>query len=110
MDIRHPGKWEKGTVLERTGPLTYVVELGDGRIWKRHVDHLRQCSYEQKSLSGASVDPVVDSGVVSGSGDIHNPELPELELSSSDSVRVDSSKGSNIFRPTDASVEQNSES
>ena len=36
----HPGdKWVPGTILERTGPLSYLVR---GQTWKRHIDYLRQ--------------------------------------------------------------------
>ena len=30
-----------GVLQEQLGPISYRVLLGDGRIWKRHVDHLR---------------------------------------------------------------------
>ena len=29
-------------MLFRSGPKSYVVVLNDGRVWKRHVDHLRR--------------------------------------------------------------------
>ena len=34
-------KWETATVMERKGPLSYVVQLNSGVIWRRHVDQLR---------------------------------------------------------------------
>ena len=34
-------KWFQGKIIERKGPLTYIVELSDGRIIRRHVDHIR---------------------------------------------------------------------
>lgn len=34
-------KWRFGLVVERIGKLHYLVELDDGRLWKRHVDQLR---------------------------------------------------------------------
>ena len=33
-----------GTMVERTGPLSYLVQVSDNRIWKRHIDHLRPMS------------------------------------------------------------------
>ena len=33
--------WQTGTIVERRGPKSYVVCLADGRLWRRHVDHLR---------------------------------------------------------------------
>ncbi|XP_055585220.1 uncharacterized protein K02A2.6-like [Uranotaenia lowii] len=40
-DFLGSSKWQFGTVTERMGKLHYMVELDDGRIWKRHVDQLR---------------------------------------------------------------------
>ena len=28
------------TVIERKGPLSYLVQLASGTVWKRHVDHM----------------------------------------------------------------------
>ena len=34
----HPGdKWVPGTIIERTGPLSYVVQVAGGQTWKHHV-------------------------------------------------------------------------
>lgn len=30
--------------MQQLGPLTYLIDISDGRLWKRHVDHLKQCS------------------------------------------------------------------
>ena len=41
----HPeDKWVPGTTIERTGPLSYLVQVGGGKTWKRHIDHLRLMS------------------------------------------------------------------
>ena len=38
-----PGdKWVPGTILECTGPLSYLVQVSGGQTWKRHIDHFRQ--------------------------------------------------------------------
>ena len=34
--------WLVGTVVERRGPLSYLVQVANGVVWKRHVDHLRR--------------------------------------------------------------------
>ena len=28
-----------GVIAERNGPTSYAVQLDDGRVWKRHMDH-----------------------------------------------------------------------
>ncbi|XP_045121989.1 uncharacterized protein LOC123510721 [Portunus trituberculatus] len=34
-------EWVAGTILSKTGPLSYIVQLHDGRTVRRHVDHIR---------------------------------------------------------------------
>ena len=40
----HPDKPKsiKGKVIRKTGPLSYIVNVGIGIDWKRHVDHIRE--------------------------------------------------------------------
>ncbi len=33
--------WLAGSVLEQTGPLSFQIELEDGRLVRRHIDHIR---------------------------------------------------------------------
>ena len=35
-------QWLPGRVIVKTGPVSYKVELTDGRVWKRHVDQIRK--------------------------------------------------------------------
>ena len=35
-------KWISGVVLQSVGPVSYMIRLPDGTLWKRHVDHIRQ--------------------------------------------------------------------
>lgn len=35
--------WIPGVIAQQLGPLTYLVDLRDGQLWKRHVDHLKDC-------------------------------------------------------------------
>ena len=34
-------KWLAGVVTDKQGPLTYLITLDDGRIFRRHLDHIR---------------------------------------------------------------------
>ena len=34
-------KWLAGVLEEQLGPLTFRARLEDGRLWKRHVNHIR---------------------------------------------------------------------
>ena len=41
-DLRKEHTWWPSSVAERSGPKSYVVVLNDGRVWKRHLDHIRR--------------------------------------------------------------------
>jgi len=41
-NMRNGPRWLLGTVIERRGPLSYLVQVANGVVWKRHVDHLRK--------------------------------------------------------------------
>ena len=38
--------WLPGTVLQKQGPRTFTIKLMDGRIWRRHVNHIRYRSVD----------------------------------------------------------------
>ena len=40
-DFLQKGPWVQGKVLEALGPCSYLIQLEDGRQWRRHVDHLK---------------------------------------------------------------------
>ena len=42
QDLPSRSTWLPGTVVKIRGPLTYDIELEDGRIVMRHVDNLRR--------------------------------------------------------------------
>ena len=78
--------WLPGTVTLVSGPLSYTVELTDGRIMRRHQDHLRQRLDGLPSASASStvrkntatVDPVPDSLELSAPDlDYSTPTEPE---------------------------------
>lgn len=50
-DFLGSSKWKFGAVTERLGKLHYMIELDDGRIWKRHVDQMRAGPMKEKAES-----------------------------------------------------------
>lgn len=62
--------WIPGVIAQQLGPLTYLVDLRDGRLWKRHVDHLKDCP-------GAESVPVPDSENNSSTEFDESPQTPE---------------------------------
>ena len=41
-NMRTGPDWVPAVVIERLGPLTYLVETADHLLWKRHIDRLRE--------------------------------------------------------------------
>ena len=78
----HTQQWFTGTVAERPGPKSYVVSLDDGRIWKRHVDHLQR--------SGVAEPDAVDHRLashphVAAASNVHQPAVDASEKSTTGS-------------------------
>ena len=40
-NFREGERWLPGHIMEVTGPVSYNIQLHDGRYWKRHQDHIR---------------------------------------------------------------------
>ena len=36
--MRNDPRWLLGTIVERRGPLSYLVQVANGVVWKRHVE------------------------------------------------------------------------
>ena len=64
-------KWESGVVVERKGPLSYMVQLDSGVIWRRHIDQLRD---------GVSVTSQDQEDVPVGNTTPQESKTPEQEL------------------------------
>ena len=39
--------WLPGRVIKSLGPVSVLVKLEDGRVWKRHIDHVKVASSEE---------------------------------------------------------------
>ena len=37
-NLRAGDKWVPGTIMERIGPLSYLVQVAGIQMWKRHID------------------------------------------------------------------------
>ena len=40
-NLRPSPNWIPGVIIERAGPLSYVIKIEDKQIWRRHVDKLK---------------------------------------------------------------------
>ena len=55
LNFRHGEKWLKGSIVEVTGPVSFVIELTNGARVRRHQDQLRHRIAHQE--------PTMDSGI-----------------------------------------------
>ena len=109
--------WLQGVVAKRLGPLTYLVDVLDGRLWKRHIDHVKKCgnaSHIPESLSDTEID--VDTPVVPlpPSDNEIASDTPNVSESRQDESRIDptssesSTTSSLVETETPETVETNS--
>ena len=76
-DFRGSTKWVSGMIIQSVGPVSYMIQLQDGQVWKRHVDHVRQRVDNQDiSTRLPDVQPTVESPWVT------YPEQPPLPCNS----------------------------
>ena len=79
-------KWITGIVTKITGPLLYVIQLEDGRIVCRHVNHvkIREVFIADPGVSSdpapetSPADPPQDDTIVSNTGQEDDPVLTDL--------------------------------
>ena len=81
-DLGKEDPWWPGSVAERSGPRTYVVVLNDGRVWKRHVDHLTRDSMERAVTDPSREMAGADPGFFSGGGAPLRNDVTDSELKS----------------------------
>ena len=39
---RDKSVWKPGTILERRGPVSYLVQMDGGQMQRKHADHIRK--------------------------------------------------------------------
>ena len=75
-NLRDGPRWVLGTVVERRGPLSYLVQVATGVLWRRHIDHLLETAdspQEETAEQNATPDlgnPVSYSPPLTPPGDV----------------------------------------
>ena len=54
LNFQGKPKWMPTVIESQLGPLTFTVRLSDGRLWKRHQDHLRERRPDETESVGAA--------------------------------------------------------
>lgn len=78
-DLPSKDDWLLGTVIRTTGPLSFEIELADGRTVRRHCDHLRlrECDVSVQPPSGDWTE-ILDSPPTSYPGPSEQAPPPSL--------------------------------
>ena len=82
-DFSSPKSWQKGTVVQTTGPISALVELPDGRVVRRHQDHVRKNHNQDPTISNPEI--LVPGVLPNCTTDTTQPSVPaKLVVSSPD--------------------------
>ena len=67
-NLRPGADWVPAVVVERLGPLSYLVETSDKLLWKRHIDLLRELEVRNRD------------------SEFQEPDAPDLDVPNGDSL------------------------
>ena len=95
MNFTSSPKWLPGVLEEGCGPLTFNLRLDDGRLWKRHADHVRPRMSVDSSPESSTSAPVRHEQSFSYS------QSPSLSLPTNHSATATSVSDS-VLEPTPA--------
>ncbi len=55
-DFQTNGTWLPGSIVQQTGPVSYKAEIGDGRVLRRHLDHIRDRTHSLSTTESSQDD------------------------------------------------------
>ena len=55
--VKDKSDWIPGAIIQRLGPLSYLVKLGDGRTWRRHIELMKLIPESDSSTDFYSFSP-----------------------------------------------------
>ena len=87
MFFSSPHKWLPGTITTVSGPLSYHIQLSDGRLCRRHVDNIRKCYHE------------VPIDIPTSDSDLYYPDFPRSSSDSTPSQSVPLRRSTRDRRP-----------
>ena len=50
-NLRSGPKWIPALIVERLGPLSYLIETADKELWRRHIDMIKECTTTTNSTT-----------------------------------------------------------
>ena len=52
-NMREGPRWVPGSVVEKLGPVSFLVRVSSGELWRRHVDHIREGGVSPPGTQGS---------------------------------------------------------
>ena len=86
----NPDKWIPGIICSKSGPVSYLVDIGNNIIWRRHLDQI-QGLYDNVELSGSVSEENPD--IVCDNSNKFQELLSDLDLSQSQNVETNVTSG-----------------
>ena len=112
-NYRDGDKWTPGVIVERKGPLSYVVQVNSGLLWRRHVDQIRErigaVTTPAKLTTPVSAQAVLSPFDIGGSDPEHVPDSPITNERNSDAAPPEEPSDSETVTETDTVPETETE-
>ena len=83
-DFSSPKSWQKGTVVQTTGPVSALVKLPDGRVVQRHQDRMRKSHSQDPTKSNPEIlvpGVVLEADCTTDTTQPSSPTKPVVSLS-----------------------------
>ena len=77
----------KGKIKQSSGPSSYLVELADGREWRRHIDHLRRAEVGVRKTEGIKSE-IDDQQMMQPDKEVINKEKRAVEPAPEEAAEV----------------------
>ena len=99
-DFPEGKKWLPGTISKREGKVTYHISLEDGRVVRRHIDHVRSQTNDSTVQIDSSQDSVNEDILLDIPSSVTPRQEPDKD-SSSESSNVELRRSDRIRQPPD---------
>ena len=106
-NFREGDKWMMGKIVDKLGPVSYLVQCEDGSMWRCHVDHIQDISVSPEPTNAEtpinSNSPVLDdtsSDAFLYDSATDTPRTVQCDAASSDSITEQNVTESNVETST----------
>ena len=107
-NLQDGSKWVPGVVVERQGPLSYVVQTTSGEVWKHHVNQIGEVGDPGCVLSEEELIPTVEQPIEEPLSEMESTRehvlMFEESLSEMDSTRENPVPSAVSLPPREASA------